>query len=142
VKAELARKQEQETKLEAAQRAAQEQLRDLKAELAGKQEKERELEAALGAAQEQLHEFEAQVAALQKTGGPSGDDLKAIRGIGPSFERALHALGVCSYAQIAAWGDEQIAEVAAQLRTQPTRIRREGWVESAQQLSLSQAAGD
>ena len=40
------------------------------------------------------------------------------------------------------WGDEQVAEIAVQLRTQPTRILREGWVESAQHLSLRQASRD
>ncbi|HEY6555757.1 MAG TPA: hypothetical protein VI072_00735 [Polyangiaceae bacterium] len=62
------------------------------------------------------------------------DNLKKIRGIGPKFERALKAAGLYTYAQIAALGDDGVRDLARALRISPDRIRREGWVERAQEL--------
>ncbi len=62
------------------------------------------------------------------------DNLKKIRGIGPKFERALKAAGVRTFAQIAALGDEGLRDLARTLRISPDRIRREGWIERAQEL--------
>lgn len=64
-----------------------------------------------------------------------GDDLTKLRGVGPRFEKALHALGVHTYAQIAAWTDADIEDVAARLKIPAARIRRDGWVASARRLS-------
>jgi predicted flap endonuclease-1-like 5' DNA nuclease len=63
------------------------------------------------------------------------DDLKRIRGIGPSYERALHENGVTSFAQIADWTREDIERIALRLRTAPARILRGGWVERARELA-------
>jgi len=66
---------------------------------------------------------------------PDEDDLKQIRGIGPKYERQLNALGVHRYAQIAAWSDAELEEVAKKLKLRVDRIRRDGWIESARRLA-------
>lgn len=63
------------------------------------------------------------------------DDLKRIRGIGPAFERALKALGIRRYAQIAALRPKEIEAIAKQIRTSAERIRKDGWVERARELA-------
>jgi large subunit ribosomal protein L21 len=59
------------------------------------------------------------------------DDLQQIRGIGPAFERALHAHGVLTFAQIAAWTEHDISEVAKALGIKASRIHKADWVGSA-----------
>jgi predicted flap endonuclease-1-like 5' DNA nuclease len=65
---------------------------------------------------------------------PRPDDLRAIYGIGPKFERLLHEAGITSYTQIAAWTDDDIESIADQINTRASRIRKAGWVESAKTL--------
>ena len=142
LRAKLASTQIRERELAIALERAEGQCSELKAELASRQDRERELAMALEAAEGQCRELEARVKALQNSVDRSGDDLTAIRGIGPAFERALRALGVHTYSQIAAWSDEQIADIADRLRTHPTRILREDWVESAKRLSRLHAPRD
>jgi predicted flap endonuclease-1-like 5' DNA nuclease len=88
-----------------------------------------ELEQALTAANERLREYEA--------GGnrPSpGDDLTRIKGIGPTYDRALRAAGIESFAEIANWTDDDVTRIAGVLRARPDRIRREDWIGSARRL--------
>jgi predicted flap endonuclease-1-like 5' DNA nuclease len=95
-------------------------------------------EAALLARVEQL---EAQVRELEQrpeapaTAAPAPDDLRRIRGIGPGFERALHALGVHSYAEIASWTADDVARIGEALGIRPGRIQRDRWTEQARQLA-------
>ena len=63
------------------------------------------------------------------------DDLKRIRGIGQGFERALQALGVVSFRQIAAWTPEESARIERAIRALPGRIERERWIERARELA-------
>jgi predicted flap endonuclease-1-like 5' DNA nuclease len=63
------------------------------------------------------------------------DDLKRIRGIGPGFERKLHAAGVKTFAQVAAWTPGDIERMALELSIVPQRILRDGWVERARELA-------
>lgn len=65
-------------------------------------------------------------------GGP--DNLKQIKGIGPKIEASLHAMGIFHVDQIAGWSKANIDWVDAQLSFKG-RIRRERWVEQAQELS-------
>lgn len=58
------------------------------------------------------------------------DDLKELSGVGPALEKKLHANGVTSFAQIAAWGADDIAEFDEKLSFKG-RIEREGWVDQA-----------
>ncbi len=62
------------------------------------------------------------------------DDLKRLSGVGPALEKKLHAAGVTSFAQIAAWGPDEIAEFDEKLSFKG-RIEREGWVDQAKTLA-------
>lgn len=66
---------------------------------------------------------------------PVGDDLGRIKGVGPKLKALLTSLGVTSYAQIAAWTDEDIAKINAQLGTFAGRPTRDNWVEQAKLLA-------
>ena len=68
-----------------------------------------------------------------KSGGAK-DDLKQIAGIGPVIEKKLHALGITTYAEIAAFSDDDIARVNDQLNFKG-RIEREEWVQQAAKLA-------
>lgn len=61
-------------------------------------------------------------------------DLKSIRGIGPSMEAKLHAAGIHSISQIAAWDAEAVARMDAALSARG-RIAREDWVGQARTLT-------
>ena len=58
------------------------------------------------------------------------DDLKELSGVGPALEKKLHENGVTTFAQIAAWNADDIAEFDEKLSFKG-RIEREGWVEQA-----------
>lgn len=62
------------------------------------------------------------------------DDLKKLSGVGPALEKKLNAAGVTSFAQIAAWGEADIAEFDEKLSFKG-RIEREGWVDQAKELT-------
>jgi large subunit ribosomal protein L21 len=62
-----------------------------------------------------------------------GDDLKKLSGVGPALEKKLHEAGVTSFAQIAAWGADDIAAFDEKLNFKG-RIEREGWVDQAKAL--------
>ena len=62
------------------------------------------------------------------------DDLKRLSGVGPALEKKLHAASVTSFAQIAAWGPDEIAEFDEKLSFKG-RIEREGWVDQAKTLA-------
>nr|WP_321442943.1 50S ribosomal protein L21 [uncultured Cohaesibacter sp.] len=58
------------------------------------------------------------------------DDLKKISGVGPVLEGKLNALGITSFAQIAAFSEEDIAKVDDALNFKG-RIDRDNWLEQA-----------
>ena len=62
------------------------------------------------------------------------DDLKQLSGVGPALEKKLHAEGITSFAQIAAWTDADVEEFGEKLSFKG-RIEREGWIEQAKELS-------
>ncbi|SHG27188.1 50S ribosomal protein L21 [Cognatishimia maritima] len=62
------------------------------------------------------------------------DDLKKLSGVGPALEKKLLEAGVTTFAQIAAWGEAEIAEFDEKLSFKG-RIEREGWVEQAKELA-------
>jgi predicted flap endonuclease-1-like 5' DNA nuclease len=92
----------------------------------------RELESALREARERTQDLERQVEKLQRSIPP--DDLKRISGVGPAFERALHAQGVTRFAEIAQWSADDVERVAAALGIPAQRIERDGWIRSAREL--------
>ena len=72
---------------------------------------------------------------------PAGDDLAQIKGVGPKLVALLGAMGITSFAQIAAWSEADIAEIDAQLGTFAGRIERDSWVEQCQLLAAGDRAG-
>ena len=64
----------------------------------------------------------------------AADDLKKLSGVGPALEKKLLEAGVTTFAQIAAWGETEIAEFDEKLSFKG-RIEREGWVEKAKALA-------
>lgn len=61
------------------------------------------------------------------------DDLKKLSGVGPALEKKLIEAGVTSFAQIAAWGADDIAAFDEKLNFKG-RIERDGWVDQAKAL--------
>lgn len=80
----------------------------------------------------------AKPAAKAKAAAPAAaagaDDLKKLSGVGPALEKKLHAAGVTSFAQIAAWTDADVAAMDEQLSSKG-RIEREGWIAQAAELA-------
>lgn len=66
---------------------------------------------------------------------PDNSPLRRVRGIGRRYAKQLEALGIVNVKQIAAWTNADINRVAAQLRIQPSRIKRENWIEQARALN-------
>ena len=64
----------------------------------------------------------------------AADDLKKLSGVGPALEKKLIEGGITTFAQIAAWTEEDIAEFDEKLSFKG-RIEREGWVEQAKELA-------
>ena len=67
---------------------------------------------------------------------PAGaaDDLKKISGVGPVLEKKLNALGITTFAQVAAFTPEDIAKVDDALSFKG-RIERDNWLEQAAKLA-------
>jgi large subunit ribosomal protein L21 len=61
------------------------------------------------------------------------DDLKKLSGVGPALEKKLAEAGVTTFAQIAEWTEEQVAEMDEKLSFKG-RIQREDWIEQAKKL--------
>lgn len=81
-------------------------------------------------------EKSAKPAAKAKAAKPEAgaDDLKKLSGVGPALEKKLVEGGVTSFAQIAAWTEEDVAAMDEKLSFKG-RIEREGWIEQAKELS-------
>jgi large subunit ribosomal protein L21 len=73
-------------------------------------------------------------AAAAPAAAAGADDLKQLSGVGPALEKKLHEAGVTTFAQIAAWGADDIAAMDEKLSFKG-RIEREGWVEQAKELT-------
>jgi NADH-quinone oxidoreductase subunit E len=78
----------------------------------------------------------AKKVAPKKTAAKAGkaDDLKLLKGVGPALEKKLHANGVKTFAQIAAWGAEDITDMDDKLSFKG-RIERDNWVQQAKLLA-------
>lgn len=59
------------------------------------------------------------------------DDLKKIRGIGPTFERVLNKMGIFTFRKIATWDASDMKRIADKLDTPPNRIKRDRWITEA-----------
>ncbi|WP_421797168.1 helix-hairpin-helix domain-containing protein [Haliscomenobacter sp.] len=69
---------------------------------------------------------------LLRTGDKN--DLTAIEGIGPFLEKKLNDAGVFTYADIAAWDAEKIAEITTKISFFEGRIEKDDWVGQAKKL--------
>ena len=69
------------------------------------------------------------------------DDLSRIKGVGPKLKALMISLGVTHFSQIAAWSDEDIDRIDAQLGRFAGRIRRDNWVAQAELLAAGDMAG-
>jgi large subunit ribosomal protein L21 len=76
----------------------------------------------------------ASAAAAPAAAAAGADDLKKLSGVGPALEKKLHAAGVTTFAQIAAWTEADVAAIDEQLSFKG-RIEREGWIAQAQELA-------
>jgi large subunit ribosomal protein L21 len=88
-----------------------------------------------GATFAEAPKMEKKAAAPKAAAAPvGGDDLKVLSGVGPALEKKLHDAGITTYAQIAAWTDEDV-ETFGELLSFKGRIEREGWIEQAKDLA-------
>ncbi len=78
------------------------------------------------------------VSAAAESAQTRGDDLTRIKGLGPKLAAQLRDLGVIRFAQIAAWDDDEIDRVDAQLGRFQGRIRRDDWVAQAKLLAAGE----
>jgi predicted flap endonuclease-1-like 5' DNA nuclease len=115
---------------------------DLSQQLTDRDRQLREQEAQLAAARTTILKLEEELSeARSGPGSVADDDLKVLRGIGPSFERALHAAGIRNFAQIAAWTADDIAGIAGKLKTTAQRIKRDDWVGCAKEELRRKGSG-
>jgi predicted flap endonuclease-1-like 5' DNA nuclease len=69
------------------------------------------------------------------------DDLKSIKGIGPSIERTLNELGITQFHQLAEISEGDIDRVAQQLKGFRSRVYREDWIGQARDLHTQKNGG-
>jgi large subunit ribosomal protein L21 len=63
-----------------------------------------------------------------------GDDLSTISGVGPVIVGKLHAEGITTFAQIAAWTDADVEAIEEKLSFKG-RVGREDWIAQAVELA-------
>jgi predicted flap endonuclease-1-like 5' DNA nuclease len=84
----------------------------------------------------------ATLAASDPAPAPSGaDDLTRMKGVGPKLADRLNALGITSFAQLAALSPAEAAALDAQLGNFQGRIHRDRWIEQAGFLARGDQAG-
>jgi len=69
------------------------------------------------------------------------DDLKQISGIGPKMEDLLHGMGFFHFDQIAAWTEDEIAWIEANMEGARGRATRDDWVGQARTLADKSGSG-
>ena len=115
------------------------ELEAVKSQLAAREFTVKELEFAVLAKETRVRDLEKEMESMRSPGEGPGDDLQQIRGIGRGFERELRRIGVRTFEQIAAWTPADIDAIAPQIKAQPERIRRDGWVQHASELAAQRA---
>jgi predicted flap endonuclease-1-like 5' DNA nuclease len=112
------------------------QIHRLRLTIRLREDRIRELEAELQAHRERNAAAAQELACMRAQ--KDADDLKRVSGIGPGFERALHAIGITTFQQIADWTPVELERIAREIRTTPRRILRDRWVDHARELVLAQ----
>ncbi len=82
----------------------------------------------------------AQQPAPVSVSAPGVSELLSIRGIGPKYARTLNALGIETIAALAVLSVEDVERIERELRIRNGRIRRERWIEQAQQIAQVRAS--
>ena len=59
------------------------------------------------------------------------DSLTLLDGIGPAYERALNAVGIYTFAELAVQDADALANRLSVVRVTADRIRRDRWIEQA-----------
>jgi len=77
-------------------------------------------------------------ASLSGPRGGKADDLKQIKGVGPSIEKTLNGMGIYHFDQVAAWKAADIAKVEDKLPRFKGRAERDGWMAQAQKLAAGE----
>jgi predicted flap endonuclease-1-like 5' DNA nuclease len=76
--------------------------------------------------------------ALDQATALAPDDLTRIKGIGPRFAQAIQAVGITSFAQLAAHTPDELADkLAAHVGISAGRIRDNNWIGQAAELATS-----
>lgn len=70
-----------------------------------------------------------------------GDDLQALKGVGPKLAARLHELGVTSYAQLAGLSETEVGMLDDRLGPFKGRVARDRLVEQAQYLARGDTDG-
>ena len=60
------------------------------------------------------------------------DYLKQLSGVGPALEKKLHAAGVKSFEQIAAWSAKEVEAINEKISSKG-RVEKEGWIDQAKE---------
>jgi large subunit ribosomal protein L21 len=68
----------------------------------------------------------------KKTATSVSDDLKQLSGVGLALEKKLHAAGVKSFEQIAAWSAEDVEAINEKISSKG-RVEKEGWIDQAKE---------
>ena len=82
---------------------------------------------------------EADAEPPQEERGGLRDNLRLIKGIGPTIEKTLNELGIFRFHQIAEMSEYDIDRIARRLKGFSTRIYREDWIGQARNLQLQQS---
>lgn len=90
-------------------------------------------DARLAERDQEIEQLKSAPPTATKAGGEKSG-LRAIRGVGPAFERALIALGISEVSQIAEWTPEQAAEIAPKIKARIDRMLRDDWIGQARRL--------
>jgi predicted flap endonuclease-1-like 5' DNA nuclease len=77
-----------------------------------------------------------------RNGVVGADDLRAIRGIGPATESALHELGIRTFRQLASLDAAGREKLRIALKDTRQRIEREDWVRQAAELHRAKYGED
>ena len=77
------------------------------------------------------HQLALQIGQTKTAKDSTKDDLKKIRGIGPTVERVLNKMGIFTFRKIATWGVSDMKRIADKLDTIPDRIKRDKWITEA-----------
>lgn len=83
----------------------------------------------------------ADVAAPEPAPAATPDELTRLKGVGPRLAARLNALGIASFAQIAALSPGEADALDAQLGEFQGRIHRDRWIEQAGFLATGDVAG-